>query len=52
MIARGSDLINQPQTLGALQNPFILIHCSEIYPYYAYILLREKANALEVVAIT
>ena len=34
----GYDLTNEPQTLEALQNSFILISWCEIYPYYGYIL--------------
>ena len=34
----GYDLTSRPQTLGALQDAFILIHLCEIYPYCVYIL--------------
>ena len=35
---RAYNLTSEPQTLEALQNPFILIDRWEIYPYYVYIL--------------
>ena len=31
-------MTSEPQTLGALQNVFILIFRGENYPYYVYIL--------------
>ena len=49
---RGYDLTSELQSLKALQNAFILNYCCEIYPYYVYILLREKANVLEAAVFT
>ena len=43
---RGYDLTSEPQPLEALQNAFIVIYGSEIYPY-VHILFTWKANVLE-----